>query len=131
MPMCSGRSASAGSRWIHGLSPSTSNERATAQRAPFFHLMDSLMASPISRRAASGTRLCARDLHQHLGIDPDALAQILERDALVVTVDPLDLFVVDDERTEAVSVQPAAPEHPVVGEGDQDHRPTPPPRRAA
>src|SRR5688572_18329342 len=34
MDMCRGRSARAGSRWIHGLSPSRSNVIITAQRAP-------------------------------------------------------------------------------------------------
>src|SRR5207249_7998094 len=108
MPMCNGRSASAASRWIHGLSPSTSNERATAHRAPFFHVIDSLMVSPIPRRVGLG--LCARDFQQHLGVDAHALAQVLERDALVVAVDPLHLGVVDDEGAEAVSVEPAAAE---------------------
>src|SRR5207245_11564416 len=119
MPMCSGRSASAASRWIHGLSPSTSNERATAHRAPFFHVIDSLMMSPILRRARAGLR--ARDLQQHLGVDARALAQVLERDALVVAVDPLNLGVVGDEWAEAVAVQSATPRHAVVGERDQDH----------
>src|SRR5437667_3063726 len=127
MPMCSGRSASAASPWIPGLAPSTSNERATAHRAPFFHLIDSLMISPIPHRAGAGLR--ARDLHQHLGVDARALAQVLERDALVVAVDPLNLGVVEDEGAEAVAVQSATPEHPVVGEGDQDQRRYHEPRR--
>ena len=37
--MCSGRSASAGSRWIHGLSPSRSNEIMNAHRLPLGHLI--------------------------------------------------------------------------------------------
>src|SRR5437870_9421517 len=106
MPMWSGRSASAGSRRIHGLSPSTSNEIITAHRAPFFHLIVCSMKGLLS----------ARDVEQHLRVGAHALAQVLERDPLVVAVDPLKLRVFEDEWAEAIAVEPAAPEHPVVGE---------------
>src|SRR5215470_13942871 len=43
--MCRGRSASAGSRWIHGLSPSRSNVIITAHRAPSGHVTTWLIAS--------------------------------------------------------------------------------------
>src|SRR2546422_240604 len=101
MPMWSGRSASAGSRWIHGLSPSTSNEIATAHRAPFFHLIGcSMNTSPAGGGGLLG--LGARHVHQHLRVGAHALAQVLERDALVVAVDPLKLRLVEDEGAEAV-----------------------------
>src|SRR5262245_6576233 len=44
--MWSGRSASAGSRWIHGLSPSRSNVIMTAHRAPSGQLTGSGMPGP-------------------------------------------------------------------------------------
>src|SRR5262249_14259764 len=109
MPICSGRSASAGSRWIHGLSPSTSNERATAQRAPFFHLIG--RSTVVSSHFI--VALCPRDVSQHLRVHAHALAQVLERDALVVAVDPLQLLLLHDKGAEAVAVKPAASEHPV------------------
>src|SRR2546426_8935688 len=46
--MCSGRSAKAGSRWIHGLSPSRSNVIVTAHRAPFGHVIARSMTAPCS-----------------------------------------------------------------------------------
>src|SRR2546421_30186 len=49
MLIVSGRSASAASRWIHGLSPSRSNESDTAQRLPFGHLIVSAMGRPPMR----------------------------------------------------------------------------------
>src|SRR5213594_4561476 len=111
MPMWSGRSASAGSRRIHGLSPSTSNEIITAHRAPFFHLIGrSMNVSSRWRRELRG--LGTRHVHQHLRVRAHALAQVLQRDAFVVAVDPLQLRLLDDKGTEAVAVEPAAPEDP-------------------
>src|SRR5467141_3653921 len=86
MPMWSGRSASAGSRRIHGLSPSTSNEIITAHRAPFFHLIDCSMNGLLYRRASG-----ARHVDQHLGVGAHALAHVLQRQPLVVAVDALQL----------------------------------------
>jgi len=84
----------------------------TAHRAPFFHLIGRSMR--VSSRP--------RHVQQQLRVRPHALAQVLERDALVVAVDALELLLLDDEGAEAVAVEPRAAEHPVVGEGDQDHR---------
>src|SRR5207249_12075991 len=86
IPMWSGRSASAGSRRIHGLSPSTSNEIIAAHRAPFGHLIDCSIHG----------LLCARHPDQHLGVGTHALAQVLERHALVVAVDALHLGLFDE-----------------------------------
>jgi len=60
------------------------------------------MVSPVCRRGAP--RRCAGDVSQHLGVHANALAQVLERDALVVAVDPLELGLLHHERAEAVSV---------------------------
>src|SRR5215475_13622253 len=108
MPIWSGRSASAGSRRIHGLSPSTSKEIMTAHRAPFFHLIG---------RSMRVSSLGPRHVQQQLRVGAHTFAHVLERDALVVAVDALELVLLEDERAEAVAVQPAAPKHPVVGEG--------------
>src|SRR5439155_23246292 len=120
IPMWSGRSASAGSRRIHGLSPSTSNEITTAHRAPFFHLIGRSMTVS-SRRRCEALGLVPRHLHQHLRVRAHALADVLQRDPLVVAVDPLKLRVLEDEGAEAVAVESAPAEHPVVSEGDEDH----------
>src|SRR6185503_15233938 len=45
MDMCSGRSASAASRWIHGLSPSRSKVIMMAQRAPPGHFTADAMGA--------------------------------------------------------------------------------------
>src|ERR671919_584967 len=67
--MCSGRSASAASRWIHGLSPSRSNEIENAHRLPCGHLMVGSMTSSVAWaipcrsprcQAAAGARRCDR-----------------------------------------------------------------------
>src|SRR4029450_5308354 len=118
--MWSGRSASAGSRRIHGLSPSTSKEIMTAHRAPFFHLIG---------RSMRVFSLGPRHVQQKLRVGAHPLANVRARDALVVAMDALELVLFEYERTEAVTVKPAAPEHPVVGEGDQDHRRRHPARR--
>src|SRR5258705_9755117 len=49
-----------------------------------------------------------------------ALLEVLERDPLVVAVHAPPLVVAQDEGAEAVAVQSAVPEHPVVGETHQD-----------
>ena len=52
--MCSGRSARPASRWIHGLSPSRSNEMENAQRLPFGHLIVGCSMPASARRGCEG-----------------------------------------------------------------------------
>src|SRR6185369_17616325 len=52
--MCSGRSASPASRWIHGLSPSRSKEMENAHRLPFGHLIVCCSMPTSARRGCVG-----------------------------------------------------------------------------
>src|SRR2546427_3177237 len=77
----------------------------------------------VADRERGRNRSGPRDGEQHLHVAPRPRADVLEREPLVIAVHAMPLALeVEDERAPAVAVEPAAPEHPVVGEADEDFR---------
>src|SRR5436309_13614743 len=67
-------------------------------------------------RATSGPG----QLQQELRVLARALADVVHRDALVVAVHAAPFHVVEDEGAPAEGGEPHAPEHPAVGNHDED-----------
>src|SRR5262245_66367526 len=65
-------------------------------------------------RASQRERLRPRDVSQHLRVHAHALAQVLERAALVVDVDPLRLALPHAASAKAVAAHASTPEYTVV-----------------